>query len=162
MKKWLNANLALVTGLTMGISAALAQAFLYVSPPVAYGVCLLGHPKDMADWIVNKLFGTNWPIHEAFPVFTSLLVVGVFIGSFLAANRNAELKLRPGPVRNKYMAILFGFLAVNLGLLWGACPIRTGLLAAYGNTTAIIVLVSIAVGVLIACRFVRWQAKRGI
>lgn len=160
MRLKLGFNLVFVTGLLMGVLAAAAQAFFQVQPPVAYGICLIGHPSDLSHWIINNLLGTDWPMHEAFIVFPTLLVVGVFIGSFIAARRNGELKLRPGPVRIRDMAVLFGFLVANFGLLWGACPIRTGLLASYGSVIAVIALVSIIIGVLLACVYVRLRVRK--
>ena len=153
-------NLVFITGLIMGVSAAAAQAFFQVRPPEAYGICLLGHPRDLTTWITNNFLGINWPITEAFVVFPVLTVIGVFIGSYIAANRNKEFKLRPGPIRKKFYAFMFGFLVVNFGLLWGSCPIRTGLLASYGNVMAVIALASIAIGVLLALAYVRLKVKK--
>ena len=160
MRFKLGFNLPLITGLIMGVSAAAAQAYFQVQPPVAYGICLLGHPRDLTHWIINNLFDTNWPLFEVFVVFPALTVIGVVIGSFIAANINKELKLRPGPVRKKLSAFMFGFLVVNFGMLWGSCPIRTGLLASYGNVMAVIALASIVIGVLLACTYVRFRVKR--
>ena len=161
MKLKLGFNRLLITGLIMGVAAAAAQAFFKVQPPEAYGICLLGHPSDLTTGITNNLLGTNWPVHEAFIVFPSLLVIGVFIGSYITAYRNKELGWRPGPVRKKFSAFMFGFLVVNFGLLWGACPIRTALLTSYGNVMAVIALFSIAVGVILACLYIRLRVKKG-
>jgi hypothetical protein len=56
---------------------------------------------------------------------------------------------------------MYGFLVVNLGLLWGACPIRTALLVSYGSVLAVIALASIVVGVMIAIAYVRLRVKKG-
>ncbi len=149
-----------ITGLIIGVSAAAVQAFFQVQPPVAFGVCLLGHPSVMVKWLMNNIFGMNLSITPAFVVFPSLLVVGVIIGSYVAAYTNKELGWRPGPVTNRYMAVMFGFLVANFGLLWGACPIRTGLLVAYGDVMAVIALFSIAVGVILACWYVRSRVRK--
>lgn len=152
-------HLVLITGIVMGVLAAAAEAFFQVQPPEAYGICFIGHPKELTTWIADNLFGTDWG-HGTFAVFPTLLVVGAFAGAFTAANRNKELKLRPGPVSNKYMAVLFGFLVANLGLLWGACPIRTVLLVSYGDITAAVALVSIVVGVILAVVYVRFRVSK--
>lgn len=152
--------LILITGFIIGVSAAALQAYFQVKPPVAYGICLLGHPSIITKWLMNNILGTDLPITAVFVAFPSLLAVGVIIGSYLAAYRSKELKWRPGPVRNKYMSVLFGFLVVNFGLLWGACPIRTGLLVSYGNVMAIIAFFSIAVGIVLACLYVRSRTKK--
>ncbi len=153
-------NLVMVTGLVIGILAVAAEAYFKVQPPSAYGICLLGHPRDLTTWVANNVFGANWVSTEAFVVFPAFTVIGVLIGSFIAANRNKELRLRPGPVRNKFFAFMFGFLVVNFGLLWGSCPIRTTVLASYGNFIAVIVLASIIVGVIIASIYVRLRARK--
>ena len=160
MRLKLSLNHIFITGLVIGVSAAAAQAYLQAQPPVAYGICLLGHPRDFTAWIMNGVFGTNWRIHEAFVLFPTLLVVGVLVGSFTAAYRNKELRLRPGPVDKKFHAFLFGFLVVNLGLLWVSCPIRTTLLASYGSIMAVVVLFSIVIGVLLAIAYVRFRVKK--
>lgn len=152
--------LTFITGLIMGVSAAAVQAYFQVQPPAAYGICLLGHPSILTKWLMNNVLGTDLAITAVFVVFPSLLVIGVFIGSYVAAYRNKELGWRPGPVRNRYMAVMFGFLVVNFGLLWGACPIRTGLLVSYGRVMAVIALVSIAVGVILACLYIRSRVKK--
>ena len=150
---------AMTTGLVMGISAAAVQAFFQVGPPVAYGICLLGHPRDLTNWLVNHIANTDLSVISTFAIYPTLLALGVLIGAFIAAYRNGEAQLKSGPVRKKFYAFMFGFLVVNFGLLWGSCPIRTGLLAAYGNIIAVMVLLSIVMGVVLACIYVRWRVK---
>lgn len=162
MKLKLGYNRMLVIGIVMGLLAAAAQAFFQVQPPVANGISFLGHPRELLNWIVNNLFGADWPIAKAFIVLPPLTVIGVLIGSFVAASRNKELKLRPGPVRKKVLAAIFGFLVANFGLLWGACDMRTALLVSYGSILAVIALVSIIIGVALAGFYMQSAAKRGM
>ncbi|MBU04959.1 MAG: cytochrome C [Dehalococcoidales bacterium] len=162
MKLKLGYNRVLVIGLIMGVAASAAQAFFQVIPPVADGISFLGHPRGLLNWIVNNLFGTDLAITKAFIVYPPLTVIGVFIGSFVAAARNKELRLRPGPVRKKVSAGILGFLVANFGLLWGACPIRTALLVSYGSVLATIALASIVIGVILAGAYMQSSAKRGI
>ena len=161
MKLNLGIHRVFILGIIMGVSAAAIQAFFQAQPPVAYGISFLGHPKDLLNWITNNLLGTNFPIADAFIVFPALMVLGVFIGSYVAAYRNTELAWRPGPVRKNFSAFKFGFLVVNFGLLWGACPIRTALLVSYGSVIAVIALASIVIGVILAVVYMRLRAKRG-
>jgi len=162
MKLKLGSYRVFVVGAIMGLSAAAIQAYFQVQPPEAYGISFIGHPNDMFSWITNKLAGTNWPVHDAFIVYPVLTVVGVLIGSFIAASRNKELKLQAGPVRKKFLAVIFGFLIANLGLLWGSCPIRTSLMVGYGSVIAVIALASIVVGVLLAIVYLRLRARKGV
>src|ERR1035437_8527762 len=117
MKLKLGYNRMLVIGIVMGLLAAAAQAYFQVQPPVANGISFLGHPRELLDWIVNHVFWANWPVAQEFIAIPPLTVIGVIIGSFVAAARNKELKLRPGPVRKKVLAAIFGFLVGNFGLL---------------------------------------------
>ncbi len=146
----------------MGLLAAAIQGYFEVQPPVAYGISFLGHPKDIINWTTNNLLGTNFPIANAFIIFPALTVIGVFMGSSVAAYRNTELKWRPGPVRRSFAAFMLGFLVVNFGLVWGACPIRTGLLVSYGSVLAVIALASIVIGVVLATVYIRLIARKGI
>jgi len=56
----LSANLALITGLTMGVMAAVAQGYFEVQPPVGLGVCAITHPSNLVNWVVNNVFGTEF------------------------------------------------------------------------------------------------------
>lgn len=161
MKFKLGYNRMLVIGIIMGLLAAAAQAYFQVQPPVANGISFLGHPRELLNWIVNELFEANWPITKAFLLYPPLTVIGVFIGSFVAASRNKEFRLRPGPVRKKVLAAIFGFLVANFGLLWGACDMRTALLVSYGSVLAVIALVSIIIGVILAGLYMQYTARKG-
>jgi len=162
MKFKLGTYKVFAVGVVMGLGAALIQAYFQVQPPEAYGISFIGHPNDLFAWLTNKLFDTDWPVRDAFIVYPALTVVGVFIGSFAASSRNKEFKLQPGPVRSKFLAIIFGFLIANLGLLWGSCPIRTALMVGYGSVIALIALASIAAGVMLAIVYIRIQARKGV
>jgi hypothetical protein len=152
----------LIAGSVMGIGAAAAQAFFNVQPPVAYGICLLGHPSDVINWVANKLFRTSLSVHEVSIGFPVLTPIGVILGAVLAAIRHREFKFTPGPVRDPVVAFTLGFLVANFGLLWGACPIRTTVLAAYGFVPAFLVLAFIVLGVILACEYMKRQAKRAV
>jgi hypothetical protein len=142
-------NKIVVTGLTIGLSAAFAQAFLAVQPPEAYGVCMVGHPSVLVKWLLNNIWHANLPITSAFVVYPSLLAVGLLAGSLLAGAKNKELSRQPSDAKGIYKAILFGFLVANFGLIVGACPIRTGLLVAYGSLLGVIALAGIVAGVFL-------------
>jgi hypothetical protein len=138
----LSGNLALITGITMGVLAAVV------------------HPANIVNWLVNNIFGTNFTIHSIFVTVPVLTSVGFIIGSFIAAKKNKEFKLRPGPVRDNVLAFILGFLIINFGLLWGSCPIRTAILASYGMFFAILMLGMIVLGVIVACLYIKWKVRR--
>lgn len=146
-------------GIAMGLAAAAVQAYLKVQPE-ANGISFVGHPADLLDWITNKL-GTAWPVNPDFIKYPVLTVVGVLIGSLVAASRNKELRLQPGPVRNALAAAIFGFLLANFGLLLGFCDIRASLMVAYGSALAAVGLAAIVFGILLAIVYSRLSAKKG-
>ena len=156
----LSANLALITGLMMGILAAAAQGFFDVQPPVGEGVCAVSHPSNLVNWLSNNIFGTEFTIHGIFVIVPVLTSIGFIIGSAIAAIKNKEFKIRRGPVRENLLAFIFGFLIINFGLLWGSCPIRTAVLSSYGMVFAMIILLVMVVGVIAACEYIKWKVRR--
>jgi hypothetical protein len=160
MKIKLTSYKVMAVGLVMGLAAAAVQAYLKVQPE-ANGISFIGHPADLLDWGLNKL-GTNFPVKEAFLVYPALTVVGVLAGSAVAARRNRELRVQTGPVRNKFAAVILGFIIANAGLLLGSCPIRVSLLVGYGSGLAAIGLAAIATGVVLAIVYSRIRARKGV
>lgn len=150
----------MAVGAVMGLAAAAVQAYLKVRPE-ANGISFIGHPSDLLNWSLNKA-GTSFPVREEFLIYPALTVVGVLIGSVIAASRHKELRLQPGPVRKKFGAVILGFLIANFGLLLGSCPIRASLLVAYGSGLAAIGLAAIAGGILLAIVYSRLKAKKGV
>ena len=159
MKIKLSSYKVMGVGLIMGLAAAAVQAYLGVRPE-ANGISFIGHPTDLLDWGLNKL-GTNFPVKEDFVVYPALTVVGVMVGSLIAAGRHKELRLQPGPVRKRLAAVTFGFMIANFGLLLGSCPLRASLLVAYGSGLAAVGLTAIVIGVLLAIVYSRIKAKKG-
>ena len=156
----LSANLALLTGLMMGILAAVAQGYFEVQPTIGQGVCAINHPSNLVNWFLNIVFWTEFTLHGIFAAVPVLTPVGWIIGSFIAAVKNKEFKIRRGPVRENLLAFIFGFLIVNLALLWGSCPIRTAVLASYGWVFSMIILATIVIGVIVACEYIKWKVRR--
>ena len=161
MKLKLGSYRVFVVGIIMGLLAAAIQAYFQVQPPEAYGIAFVGHPNNLFSWIINKIPWADFPIREAFILYPPLTVAGVLIGSSIAATRNKELRLRPGPVRNRFTAVVLGFLVINFGLLFD-CPIRTALLVGYGSVIGVLALISIAIGVILATYYLRSRARKGI
>lgn len=148
----------LFAGTLLGVGAALVQAYFKVIPPVAYGVCMVCHPKDLVNWMANHFLNTDWRISIASTAWPILTVVGVLLGSFVAAYQNGELKLRSA--RQPLSHFVYGFLMINLGLILGSCPIRIVLLSAYGDWMAVIAWVFIIIGVLLGTLVLRRNAIR--
>ena len=70
----LSANLALITGLMMGILAAVAQGYFEVQPPIGQGVCAITHPSNLVNWLVNNVLITLFKIFTVF--FTKYIQQG--------------------------------------------------------------------------------------
>ena len=156
----LSDNLALITGLTMGILAAVAQGYFNLQPPVGDGICGVSHPANLVNWLVNNTFSTDFTIHSIFVTVPVMTSVGFIIGSFVAALRNKEFKFRTGPVRDNLLAFILGFLIINFGLLWGSCPIRTAVLSSYGMLFSVLILGMVVLGVVAACEYIKWKVRR--
>jgi hypothetical protein len=149
-----------LAGLVLGFGSALVQAYFKVIPPVAYGVCMVCHPKDLFNWIADHLLNLNWGYSLSSTNWPLLTVVGVMLGALVAAWQHGELHLRP--VRQPLSFFINGFLMINFGLVLGACPIRIVLLSAYGNLLGVIGWVCIVIGVLLGTWFQRWNAARAV
>ena len=156
----LSDNMALITGIAMGVLAAVVQGYFNVQPPVGAGICAVSHPANLVNWIVNQLFGTSFTIHSIFVTLPVLTSVGFILGSFIAAVINKEFKFRKGPVRDNLLAYILGFMVIVFGLMWGSCPIRTAILASYGMVFAYVVLGAIVLGVIAACEYIKWKVRR--
>ncbi len=147
-------------GIVLGVGAALAQAYFKVIPPVAYGVCMVCHPRDFFNWAADHLFGLDWHYSIASTNWPLLTVIGVIAGALVASAQHGEWKLRPA--RQPWTFFLNGFLMMNFGLILGSCPIRIVLLSAYGDWTGIIGWLCVVLGVLITVAIMRWNARRAM
>jgi hypothetical protein len=145
-------------GLVLGLGAALVQAYFKVIPPLAYGVCMVCHPRDLFNWLADHLLGLDWKYSLASTNWPLLTVVGVILGSMTAAALHKELRLQAA--RQPLSHFINGFLMINLGLIIGSCPIRIVLLSAYGSLGAVFTWLCIIAGVGFGTWFMRWNARR--
>jgi len=142
------------------VGAAFVQAYGNVIPPVANGICLICHPRDLLNWLANATAGFDWPVTTASIVHPFLTVVGVLVGACFAAWRNGELKARPARGRLRYFVL--GFLSLQFGLLLAACPIRIVLLSAYGSPLGFAGWAAVGVAVVATTLVVRYRARRSV
>jgi len=141
------------TALLIGTLSALAQAFLSVAPPVAYGICLVGHPRDLLVWTTNLILGTTFqmqPVSANIPVLTA---IGVLTGSAIGALQHKEF--RPSRLRNPALMFILGFLVANFALTLGACILRTIVFMAYGNLHATIGFLCIVAGAIAGVEYLK-------
>ncbi len=145
-------------GIVLGAGAALAQAYFKVVPPLAYGVCMVCHPRDLFNWTADRLLGLDWHYTMASTNWPLLTVIGVVLGALVAAAQHGELRLRPP--RRSWFFFLNGFLMMNFGLVLGSCPIRIVVLSAYGDWLGIVGWVGVGLGVAATSALMRWNAQR--
>jgi hypothetical protein len=151
-------NSVFVAGFVLGVGAATIQAYFNLVPPMAYGVCMVCHPKELVNWLADHLLNTHWGYSMAAMQAPILTVVGVALGAAIAAVRHGEFHLRPA--RQPLLYLVLGFLMINLGLILGSCPIRIVLLSAYGSLTGLIGWALVIAGVGVGLVVLRWNAGR--
>jgi len=142
-----------IVAFAIGSLAALAQAFLGVAPPVAYGICMVGHPRDLLVWITNSILGTGFAIQPVSVEVPVLTVVGILAGSAISAAQRKEF--RTSSVRSPALTFILGFLVANFALILGACVLRAVVFAAYGNLHMIIGFLCIVTGVVAGVEYLK-------
>ena len=146
----------LFAGIILGLGAATIQAYFNLLPPMAYGVCMVCHPKELVNWIADHVLNTHWGYSMAAIDAPILTVAGVILGASVAALRHGEFRLRPA--RQPVLYFVFGFLMINFGLILGSCPIRIVLLSAYGSLMGFVGWAFVVIGVGAGILAMRWQA----
>ncbi len=145
-------------GLVTGLWVVIAQAYVRVTPPSVYGICLVNHPRDLLDWSINKVLGTNFFVHGASLDIPVLTIVGIVSGSLVATARHKEFSFRRA--KDPLNSLLHGFLVAIFGLLLGYCSVHIVMGVAYGSLIAILGLTAMVAGVFTAIRYVKWRARR--
>ena len=147
---------AVTYGVVAGLLAVGVQVFLGVKPPPAYGICTACHPRDMVNWLLNHLTGSDWetaPVSAAVPLLTT---IGLVIGASIAARRHREF--RWVSLGSRARSLLLGLLVMNAALIVIGCPTRLLLLSAYGEVLALVGVAGLVIGIL----FGTWLLKKGI
>ncbi|MCX7781049.1 MAG: cytochrome C [Negativicutes bacterium] len=149
-----------ITPVMMGIITAFlavaAQAYLFLQPPPAYGLCVVCHGRDLTIWLTSALFGLKRDVAVISYYWPLLTVAGIFLGSRYAAITSAEY--RPVAGENPWVAFGCGMAVMILGLLIMGCPTRLLLRAAYGDILGAVGMGSILLGVVAATLVMRRRA----
>jgi len=145
-------------GVAVAVLAGIAGEWLHVSPPAAYGICSACHGRDLANWILNHTEGSRLFVTAAGVKWPLLTVVGLVLGSNLAARRNGEL----GSVNigGNVRQFGFGFVVMCAALFVGGCPTRIIIRTGYGDVAAALALGGVGVGIVVATLSMRWMARR--
>jgi hypothetical protein len=145
-------------GVVAGILAVIAGAFFEVRPPEAYGVCMACHGRDLVNWTINAIAGTQLTIAPASLVFPVLTTIGVFLGALLGARTSGEFRwLTPD---SSLKTFLYGVLVMNFALLAGGCSIRLLLRTAAGEALGMAGFAGMVAGVVLGTFWLRWRAAR--
>lgn len=138
-------------GALIGILAAFSQALLIsAGGPEAYGFCVACHTRDLVNGMSNIMADTSLALapiskNSILPVMS---VAGVLIGAFLSARVNREHKIKKGSSKSYLVYFLGGFLVLQLAMIFGGCPYRAALRTGYGDFTALVFIIMMALGVV--------------
>ncbi|MBW7884397.1 MAG: YeeE/YedE family protein [Caldilineaceae bacterium] len=151
-----------VSPLTMGAVAALlavaAGAFFALYPPETYGLCMACHARDLVNWSLNQVVGTQLLVAEASAIFPVLTVVGVLAGALVAAVASGEFHWRT--MDNPIKTFVYGVLVMNFALLAAGCSFRLALRAAAGEPLGLAGFGAFVAGVVGATWWLKREALR--
>jgi hypothetical protein len=140
-----------IAGAIIGFLAASLQKIASMIAPPAYGFCMACHARDMINWIVNNILGTKLGIAPIVTNIPTLTVIGVLAGSFVAALIFKEFRISKGESQISYLKMfILGLLVMNFALILSACPIRISLRVAHGDIIAVVGLICIGIGAILA------------
>jgi hypothetical protein len=149
---------AVVYGVTAAVLAALAGQWGGVSPPAAYGLCSACHGRDLTDWALNHVEGTKLFVTAASADWPVLTVIGLVLGSLLAAKRNREYaSINLGGNARQFA---YGAVVMCAALFVGGCPTRIIIRTGYGDVAGALALAGVAAGVVVGAVSLRWAARR--
>ncbi|MEI8106108.1 MAG: cytochrome C [Actinomycetes bacterium] len=156
MSRW--ARSPIFYGIAAAALAGAVGQWGKMSPPTAYGLCSACHGRDLADWFLNHVEGAKLYVASPGGSWPILTVVGLVLGSFLASRRNGEFGSinLGGNVRQ----FVFGALAMGAALFVGGCPTRIIIRTGYGDVAAVLALMGVATGIVVATLSMRWAARR--
>lgn len=150
-------------GAIIGILAAFSQALLIsAGGPEAYGFCVACHTRDLVNGVVNIVADTNLALaaiskNSLLPVMS---VAGVLIGGYISATLHREHKIRKGAPREYFIYFAAGITVLILAMIFGGCPYRAALRTGYGDLTAILFIVAMALGVISGAYVMLRKAER--
>lgn len=140
-----------LAGAIIGFLAASLQRIASMTAPPAYGFCMACHARDLINSIVNSIVGTNLGIAPIVTSIPTLTVIGVLSGSFFAAMIFKEFRIsKVGSFIPYIKMFILGVFVMNFALILSACPIRASLRVAHGDIIAMVGLLCIGIGAILA------------
>lgn len=140
-----------IAGAIIGFLAASLQEIASMISPPAYGFCMACHARDLINSIVNPIAGTDLGVAPIATSIPTLTVIGVLLGSFVAAIIFKEFRISKGGSSISYLKMfILGILVMNFALILSACPVRTSLRVAHGDVIAMVGLLCIGIGAVLA------------
>ena len=139
-----------LAGAIIGFLAASLQQLANMTKPPAYGFCMACHVRDMINSVINPIAGTNLGIAGIVTSIPTLTIIGILLGSFVAALVFKEFKVIKAKFNISYIKMfILGLLVMNFALILSACPIRSSLRVAHGDIIALVGLVCIGIGAIL-------------
>lgn len=137
-------------GLLIGILAALTQALLIsAGGPEAYGVCIACHTRDLVNGMTNIIAGTSLalaPISKN-AILPVMGVAGIMLGAFISAKVHKEHRIKKSGKQEYLLYFAGGIAVLFLTMIFGGCPYRAALRTGYGDLTALLFIIMMAIGV---------------
>ena len=151
-------NLPIFFGITLAISAIFAEVVLKFSPPYSYGVCLICHTMDTINWVINKLFNTEFYVQAPSRYLPLLTSFSIIAGAIIASKINKEFKIKV--VSNIFLQFIFGFSVMSFALFAMGCHIRLTLLVTYGDGMALFSFIGLLLGIITGSIILKkWNSK---
>jgi len=149
-------------GALIGILAAFSQALLIsAGGPEAYGVCIACHVRDLVNGMTNIIAGTHLalaPISKN-SILPVMGVVGIMTGAFISAKVHREHKVKKAGNKQYLLYFVGGLAVLFLTMIFGGCPYRAALRTGYGDLTALLFIIMMALGVVAGTLYLLRKAE---
>lgn len=142
-------------GVLIGFSVLISY-FFYDSLGMCVG-CFIG---DTLSYIEHKILSKGF-LFRAIPTTFRTPIIGMFVGSFLAAYLSKEFWIRKIKLRNVVISFFAGILIGFGNFLSSGCPMRHMII----GTPALLLdswvaTIGIIIGIYIGTQFIKWWSKR--
>lgn len=138
-------------GISIGLTFALAQAFLGYYWKNVYAYCTIGHSRDLILWLTLS-FSEPETTEHVIPLLSTL---GVIFGSFIASKLSKEFNIIKVERDNVMTMFILGFSAAIFGLIATFCPIRLFMLLSYGDVEVLAGFLGYTLGIFLAIKIMR-------